>query len=123
MKESINESIIVHILQKDHVKYEKEVKFADLLAPSGKPLRFDFKIYTTTGYFLLEYQGLQHFQSNEVIFGDFQRSYSDAKKKEYCKQHGIELVEITHEQDKEDMLYYILEHHNVMHDNAVPSVA
>ena len=122
MHESINESIIARMLREENVKFDKEAKFDDLLAPSGKSLRFDFKIYTTTGFFLLEYQGVQHFQDEHVLFGKFSRSYSDKRKKAYCKANNIELIEITYDQDTEQMLYHILGTHEVLHDNAVPSV-
>lgn len=121
MRESINESVIVKILNELNVKYEKEAKFSDLLSPSGNPLRFDFKIYTTDGFFLLEYQGLQHFQSDNVLYGKLSRDYSDKKKKEYCEAKGISLEEIWYGENTEESLLLILDKYTVMHDNTVPS--
>lgn len=121
MRESINESIIVRMLNEAGIKYEKEAKFPDLLAPSGRPLRFDFKIFTEEGFFLLEYQGLQHFQTDNVLFGKLSRDYSDRKKREYCHKNNIMLEEILYGEITEESLLYILSKHNVIQDNTVPS--
>lgn len=121
-KESFNEGIIIHYLREHKIHHEKEAKFSDLLAPSGRPLRFDFKIYTETGYFLLEYQGQQHFQCDDVLFGKFAREYSDEKKKEYCKNHNIELCEITYKENTIEKLEEILANHKIVYDDTVPSM-
>lgn len=81
MKASLNEGIIVHYLDENRIRYEKEAKFDDLLSNLGNPLRFDFKIYTDSGFFLLEYQGLQHFQECDTPFGKYEREWSDKIKK------------------------------------------
>ena len=119
---SINESIIIKALRDEQILFEREVKFEDLKTPKDRPLRFDFKIYTQDGFFLLEYQGLQHFQPDEwTAIGRTQRAYTDKMKKEYCQKKNIELVEITYEEDTLNKLGHILEHHNVLHANTVPS--
>lgn len=123
MKESFNEGIIVHMLSKYHVSYEKEVKFDDLLSPRGNPLRFDFKVFTKNGFFLIEYQGSQHYYGTDSSYGVFAREYSDEKKKEYCKERGIELVEITYLDNTEETLLKILENHAIIYDDTVPTVA
>ena len=122
MRASINESIIIKILKSENIIFEKEAKFKDLLAPSGRPLRFDFKIYTKDGFFLLEYQGEQHFHpTGWKQTGRTQRQFTDNMKIEYCNNNNIELSMITYEEDTESKLYHILEQHDVLYANSVPS--
>lgn len=121
LRNSKPESIIVHYLKAAGIKYDKEYIFDDLLSAKGYPLRFDFKIYTDTNYFLLEYQGQQHFRKYNDGFGDQQRLVTDIQKKEYCKTHNIELVEIRFDEDIIEALEKILNNHNLLHDNPVPS--
>ena len=119
---SINEAIIIKILREEGILFGKEAKFPDLKAPTGRPLRFDFKIYTKQGFFLLEYQGIQHFQEDEwTPIGRTQRQFTDKMKVDYCKQNNIELTFITYEEDTESKLYHILEYHDVLYANTVPS--
>lgn len=120
MNASFNEMLIDKILSNSGVRYEREAKFADLLAPSGNPLRFDFKVCTTDGFFLIEYQGSQHYFEQAGI-GKFERDYSDNAKRKYCAENNIELVEITYQNDTEQVMYNILERHSLLHDNTVPS--
>lgn len=122
LRASINESVIIKELRDNHILFQKEVKFKDLVAPTGRPLRFDFKIYTTDGFFLLEYQGEQHFKEDAwTAIGRTQRKYTDKAKEEYCRKNNIELTIITYEEDTLYKLWHILEQHNVMHDDTVPS--
>ena len=122
LRASINESIIINELREKHVLFQKEVKFDDLKAPTGRPLRFDFQIFTEDSFFLLEYQGEQHFHPDGWShIGRTQRQYTDTMKKEYCKTNDIELVTISYDEDTVNKLYNILENHKVLYDNTVPS--
>lgn len=122
MKNSEAESMIQHILDVNNIKYEKEKKYSDLLSDKGNPFRFDFAIYTSEkDYFLLEYQGVQHFVEQADGFGKYEREYSDKLKYEYCKNNNIEIVYITYKEDIDSMLTKILNSHNLLHDNTVPS--
>lgn len=119
---SINEQIIIKELRQERILFEKEAKFPDLKATTGRPLRFDFKIFTKTGFFLLEYQGVQHFQEDkQTPIGRTQRDYTDQMKVDYCKRKNIELTFITYEEDTLSKLWHILEHHDVLYVNTVPS--
>ena len=81
LRASINESIIIKALRDEKIAFTKEAKFPDLKATSGRPLRFDFQIYTDKGFFLLEYQGEQHFQEDVwTAKGRTQRSFTDKMK-------------------------------------------
>lgn len=119
---SLNESIIISILRKEKIIFEKEYKFPDLKSTKNRPLRFDFKIYTVDGFFLLEYQGIQHFREQDwTPIGRTSRLYTDKMKVDYCEKNNIELCFITYEEDTESKLWNILEHHNVLYANSVPS--
>lgn len=119
---SANEGIIIHALREKGIIFEKEVKFDDLKASSGRPLRFDFKIYTKDGFFLLEYQGEQHFRPGGwTSIGRTQRDYTDKMKEEYCEKNNIELTFIMYTEDTLYKLEHILEQHNVLYADTVPS--
>ena len=51
---------------------------------------------------LIEHQGEQHYKNES--FGWYQRTISDPRKKEYCKQHNIRLFEIKFDDDIEEKL-------------------
>ena len=122
LRNSKPESIIVHYLKSTGINYEKEFMFKDLLSRKGYPLRFDFKINTNDNFFLLEYQGEQHYRKYDDNFGTQQREYTDKLKKEYCKKHNIELLEIRYDEDIIESLEKILNNHNLLQDNPVPSL-
>lgn len=121
MKNSLPESIIVHYLRTHEISFEKEFKYKDLVSYTGLPLRFDFKIDTLDGYFLLEYQGQQHYLNHDD-FGRQQREVTDKMKKEYCAKNNIELVEIRYDETLIESLEGIISFHDVLHDNPVPSL-
>lgn len=62
MKASRGEIKIFDILTMAGVDFKEEYSFPDLVASSGKPLRFDFCVFDDAGEvdFLIEYQGVQH---------------------------------------------------------------
>ena len=122
MRASINEGIIINYLRHYGFVFEKEAKFDDLKASNGRPLRFDFKIYTVDGFFLLEYQGEQHFKPDTWSdIGRTSREYTDAMKIEYCKKNKINLEFITYVEDTLLKLDYILNKYEVLHVDTVPS--
>ena len=63
-------------------------------------MRFDFAIFEDNKLkCLIEYQGEQHYQSKN--FFDERLSFSkrqeyDEKKRQYCKERGIKLIEIPY---------------------------
>ena len=63
--ESLGERYIAQILQELGFKYEKEYKFSDLVGDTGIPLRFDFYAHKNGIKFLIEFQGIQHFENIE----------------------------------------------------------
>lgn len=122
LKNSKPESIIVHYLNVLNIKFKKEFMFKDLLSEKGYPLRFDFKIFDEHGYFLLEYQGEQHYRDSDDDFGRQQREITDSMKKGYCIKNNITLEEIRYDEDIIESLEKILTKHNLLHDNPVPSL-
>ena len=122
MRASVNEGIIINYLRHYGAVFEKEAKFKDLVAPTGRPLRFDFKIYTVDGFFLLEYQGEQHFKPDTWSdIGRTSREYTDIMKLDYCKKNKINLEFITYIDDTIIKLDYILSKYNILYVDTVPS--
>lgn len=94
---SKGESKIDNILKSLNIQYEKQYSFEDLMGDSSK-LRFDFAIFKDGNlYCLIEYQGAQHYESYNYFGGEEkfkQQQYYDNKKREYCKNKKIKLIEI-----------------------------
>lgn len=84
------------ILQKYNIEYKREIKYEGLLGIGGRNLSYDF--YLPKYNLLLELQGEQH----EHYCKGFQKDYSefekqlehDKRKKNYAKNHNINLLEI-----------------------------
>ena len=101
MKASKGEIKIHEILEQAGLPFEEEYSFPDLVSSTGRELRFDFAVFDDDGnlMFLIEYQGIQHYQPKSK-FGGFEglrkQSYNDMLKREYCKKHNIILVAIPY---------------------------
>jgi hypothetical protein len=101
MRASRGEIKIEEILQEAELEFQEEYSFKDLLSNTGRPLRFDFAVFDDEGNldFLIEYQGIQHYQPKEK-FGGWsglqKQQFNDLKKREYCKKHNITLVIIPY---------------------------
>ena len=101
MRSSRGEIKISDILTSAGLSFEEEYSFPDLVGHSKKPLRFDFAVFDDEGEldFLIEYQGIQHYTAKSKfggVAGLRQQQYYDMLKREYCKKHGITLVEIPY---------------------------
>lgn len=102
---SYGEEVIAKILSSQNLSFEREFSFNDLLGDSGFPLRFDFKIDNI----LIEFQGRQHYEAESFYGGikglQLQQKY-DNMKRQYCKEHGLILIEIPYyDIDKINYLY------------------
>ena len=101
MKASKGEIKIHEILEQAGLPFEEEYSFPDLVSSTGRELRFDFAVLNDDGslMFLIEYQGIQHYQPKSK-FGGFaglrKQSYNDKLKREKCKKHNIILVAIPY---------------------------
>lgn len=102
---SHGEKEIKSILDKYNIKYEPQKQFEKLLGIKGKHLSYDF--YLPDYNLLIEYQGEQH---NKVVdyFGGEEgfkiRKEHDRRKKEYAKNHNIQLLEIWYNENIEQKL-------------------
>lgn len=101
MRASRGEIKIEEILQESGMIFEEEYSFPDLISTSGYPLRFDFAVFDDDYnlLFLIEYQGIQHYQPKSK-FGGWsglrKQQYNDMKKREYCAKHKIILIELPY---------------------------
>ena len=86
------EKRIENWLRYNNIDYIYEQKYDNLTGINGGNLSYDF--YLPKYNLLIEYQGEQH-EHQCGIFGDFERQQEhDKRKREYAKEHNIELLEI-----------------------------
>ena len=92
------EILIESLLNALDIQFEREVWFDNLKSKNGHRLYFDFGI--NNNQLLLEYQGEQHYM--EVPYWDSGseglaiRQDRDQRKRDYCKKHNINLIEIPY---------------------------
>lgn len=113
MRSSAFECKIYNILTANDFIFEEEYTFADLHTKKGVPLRFDFAVFDDNGDldFLIECQGRQHYQPVSVYGGAKglkRQKYNDGRKRQYCLQHGINLVCIPYWDENKVNLDYLL---------------
>ena len=101
MKSSRGEIKICDILDAAGLKYQEEYSFSDLVSSSGRPLRFDFAVFDDDGDldFLIEYQGIQHYEAKSKFGGAkglYRQQYNDKQKRKYCLLHGYNLIAIPY---------------------------
>ena len=101
MRASRGEIKIEEILKNAGLVFEEEYSFPDLVSTSGRPLRFDFAVFDDEHNldFLIEYQGIQHYQPKSKFGGYIglrKQQYNDMQKREYCQKHGIILIELPY---------------------------
>ena len=92
---------IEDILRDNHLNYDIEYSFPDLISSSGRALRFDFVVFDDDGNidFLIEYQGEQHYESFKHFGGKknlARQKYNDNQKRVYCMRKNIPLVAIPY---------------------------
>jgi hypothetical protein len=113
MKSSRGEIKICDILDMAGLSYVEEYTFPDLVSSSGRPLRFDFCVFDDNGDidFLIEYQGIQHYEPKSK-FGGIQglrkQQANDMKKREYCRDHNITLIAIPYWDEERISYDYIM---------------
>ena len=69
------------------------------------PLRFDFVL--TGRNIHIEHQGIQHYEEGSIGFFEQDkqvRQQRDQIKREYCREHGIRLIEIRYDEDIDQRL-------------------
>lgn len=106
MESSNIERRIHDILEDAGLPFEEEYTFPDLVASSGRALRFDFAVFDDCGNldFLIEAQGKQHYVAVGKYGGQRglrRQQYNDTEKRKYCHKHNIKLVSIPYyDEDK-----------------------
>ena len=113
MRASRGEIKIQEILIKSGLEFAEEYSFPDLVSNTGRPLRFDFAVFDDQQNldFLIEFQGIQHYQPKQVfggISGLRKQQYNDMRKRQYCKKHGFTLVVIPYWDEPRVTYDYIL---------------
>ena len=106
------EEYIKQYLQKDNIIFTPQQKFPDLIGTGGGQLSYDFSIPSKKyGLILIEYNGIQHYESSEFFGGDEQlkkQKEHDRLKKEYAKKHGYKLIIVKYTYDTyEDVAEYL----------------
>ena len=101
MRASRGEIKIEEILQNAGLNFKEEYSFPDLVAESGRPLRFDFAVFDDEDNldFLIEFQGIQHYEARSKYGGSkglYRQKHNDTKKREYCLRHNYKLITIPY---------------------------
>lgn len=87
------------ILQENNLNFQEEYSFEDLVGKNNHKLRFDFAVFNqdnTQILFLIEFDGLQHFQDVNIFPNAARTRELDLVKNQYCEQHKIKLIRIPY---------------------------
>lgn len=91
---SKGEKAIINYLEKNNILYEREYRFKELAS-----YPFDFKIEYNNLIYVIEFQGEQHYKPKEHFGGQEglkRQQERDKIKKDFCIQHGYNLIEIPY---------------------------
>lgn len=91
---SKGEKAIINYLELYNISYEREYRFKEL---AHYP--FDFKINFQNQIYLIEFQGEQHYKPKDFFGGEngFKlQQERDKIKKNFCQEHGYNLIEIPY---------------------------
>lgn len=100
---SYQEEEIKRILENNNISYKREFSFVDL--KDKNYLRFDFAIFKNDKLLgLIEYNGIQHYESNNTFnhYGLLQKH--DDMKRQYCKNKQIPLLILNKESLLENLI-------------------
>lgn len=96
--QSHGERLIASLLNQLEIAYVYPYKIKDL--KDKQELHYDF--YIPDQKILIEYQGLQHYESIDYFGGKDQfkiQQKHDQMKREYAKEHGYKLIEVPYTED------------------------
>lgn len=113
MRSSYGEIKIEEILEAAGLDFQEEYVFPNLKSSNNKPLRFDFVIFDDTGDidFIIEYQGIQHYEPRAKFGGKkgfYQQQFNDKLKRRFCKLNGYKLIEIPYYDEQKITYDYIM---------------
>lgn len=96
---SFGEEKIGNLLTQANIQFQKEYSFKNCYGNNKNyPLKFDF--YISSKKYLIEYDGEQHFQTNNRGWNNKQNlentQYYDKIKNEYCLNNNIPLIRIPY---------------------------
>jgi len=99
---SCGEEKIAKLLTDNNILFQREYTFKNLIYIH--PLKFDFAIFQKNGVLshLIEYDGIQHFQSTDFFGGEeeFQKAQlRDQLKNNYCIENNIKLIRIKYNEE------------------------
>jgi len=109
---------IMEVLDTYNIRYDVEKKFDD--CKNIRCLPFDFCIYTNNRFFLIEYDGLQHYEpcfglNEEQKLENFNRiKYNDSIKDQYCRDNNITLYRIRYDENHVNRITSILRRHRMI---------
>ena len=100
-KKSAGEEEIAKLLISNNIHFIRQYTFEDCLSPKNNKLIFDFAIFDNNNnlQYIIEYDGIQHFQPIEYFGGETNFLYQkecDNIKNNYCKNHNIPLLRIPY---------------------------
>ena len=96
---SKGEEKIEKLLKENNYDFEPEYSFDDLKFDTGKLARFDFKVDLGNKFYLIEFDGKQHFTSDGIWGGEEElvvRQEHDRIKNNYCADKNIPLIRIPY---------------------------
>ena len=111
--------IVNDILLNHGIEYKVEVEGDGLYGIDDvTPLRFDFAVYKDGDvHSFIECQGEQHFKPVEAFGGESRFAVqlrNDEKKRQYAKEKGIKLIEISYKKKKYEAVESILREQGVI---------
>lgn len=110
---------VCKLLFESGIRYTVEYAFGDLYGIGRRNLlRFDFAVFDEHEMLkvLIECQGEQHYRSIADFGGEyayFQQIKNDKLKRNYCKNHNIELIEISYKDSKIEKIIEILNNNGI----------
>lgn len=94
---SAGENRIEFNLKQLNIEYKKEYPFIGLNTENGYPMRFDFAIFKNNNLrCLIEYQGIGHYEEGDWLLNLKIRKERDEKKRKYCEENNIPLIEVPY---------------------------
>jgi len=109
---------IIEVLDTYNIRYDTEKTFAD--CKNVKCLPFDFCIYTNNRFFLIEYDGIQHYKpsfglNEEQKMENYSRTkQNDTIKDQYCRDNNIKLYRIAYNENHIERVIAILRRHRMI---------